>query len=130
MGPISVFPSIGSPNRTFFVSSTTASIKESAIDSITKTRSSEVQTWPAFRKPPQAVPLAAISTSTSSQIMIGSLPPNSKLVFFNCAAAIIAIFFPVSTEPVNAITLVSGCSTKAAPIFPCPVTIFIVPFGK
>ena len=47
---------------------------------------------------------------TSSQMIIGSFPPNSKLVFFNCVAAIEAIFFPVSTEPVKAITLVSGCS--------------------
>ena len=63
-------------------------------------------------------------------MIIGSFPPNSRLVFFNCFAAIKAIFLPVSTLPVNAITLVSGCSTKAAPVSPSPVITLIIPSGK
>src|SRR5687767_5523927 len=40
------------------------------------------------------------------------------------------MIFPTSVEPVNAILLMSGWLTIAAPVAPAPVTIFTTPGGK
>ena len=130
MGPTSVASSMGFPNRTFFASATNASVKASATLSNTYTRSMDVHTCPAFKKPPQDVPLAATSISASSQMITGSFPPNSRETFFKLSAASLAILFPVTTDPVNVMTGTSGCLTSASPaFFPYPVITFITPAG-
>ena len=62
---------------------------------------------------------------------IGSLPPSSRCSFFIIGPAREAIRFPMSSEPVKAITGTSGCSTNGSPTSgPYPVTTFTTPGGK
>ena len=98
---------------------------------LTKTREVELQDCPCLLK---FIPLiarpAAKSGSASSKTIIGFLPPNSNEIFFKRGAADFAIAIPVFTDPITAILLISGCSTKNFPFSGPPVTTFINPLGK
>src|SRR5699024_1984414 len=75
-------------------------------------------------------PLAAFSTSTSSKITNGDLPPNSNETFLKSCAAFSIIFLPVGPEPVNDIMRTSGCSLNGLPTpSPSPFTKLNTPFG-
>ena len=62
--------------------------------------------------------------------MIGFLPPSSNDTFLSNGAAPLAIAIPVFTEPITAILLISGCSTKYFPFSGPPVTTLIRPLGN
>src|SRR3954447_10778167 len=70
---------------------------------------------------PQTAPLDATSTSTSSNTIIGSLPPNSSTTGNRRRAALSATRFPVATLPVKTIFSTAD-STNAAPVEPSPTT--------
>ena len=95
------------------------------------------------------MPSMAWSIGASSKMILAALPPSSRVSFGvrNCrcswsdsasircsstlgSASVLAISFPTSVEPVNAILSMSGCLTMAAPVSPEPVTIFTTPSGK
>lgn len=48
------------------------------------------------------------STSTSSQIIAGSFPPNSSVTRLSVGAAAAMTFLPVAIDPVKAILSISG----------------------
>ena len=92
------------------------------------TRSAALQTWPALKKLPKAVPCTARSTSASSRITVGPLPPSSKSSGLPAARA--ATRIPVSLLPVNPTASVPGWAAISSPTSaPGPVTRFTAPGG-
>ena len=61
--------------------------------------------------------------------MKGSLPPSSRLIRAIRSAHTRAIFFPVSTEPVNATQSTRSSATSRAPTSPPPASRFTTPAG-
>lgn len=61
--------------------------------------------------------LAAAAISASLKIIAGLLPPSSSDTLFKFdSAAIMMIFFPVATDPVNDSFLIFICRAIAAPV--------------
>ena len=71
-----------------------------------------MQTWPEFLNFHGAIFLRTLSTSTSSQIITGAWPPNSKVHFFNVFEDNDWRCFPTSTEPVKVTAFGIGDSSK------------------
>ena len=69
---------------------------------------------------PLIIPSTASSIAASSNTMLAALPPSSNVAVFLVADIDLAIALPTSVEPVNAILLISGWLTKAAPVIPSP----------
>ena len=62
--------------------------------------------------------------------MKGLLPPSSSVSFLPLPAVALRMMRPTSVEPVNAIFCTSGCSTRALPVAPSPVTTLNTPGGS
>lgn len=63
----------------------------------------------------------AKSKSASWQIILGDLPPNSKVTLFKLLAVDnYWILYPTAVDPVKATLSTLGCSTKYYPTSPYP----------
>ena len=131
IGPISFVSIHGNPTGIFFAFFTSDLRNLSLTFLFTRTREVELHDWPCLLKfIPFIAKLAAKSGSASSKIIIGFFPPSSRDIFFKRGAADFATAIPVLTDPIIAILLMSGCSTKNFPFSGPPVTTFIKPFGN
>ena len=73
----------------------------------------------------------AAARSASSKTTTGAFPPSSRCTRFSVFGGALATARPLSTEPVNAIMSISGCSDSRAPTTgPEPVTMFSTPAGS
>ncbi len=73
---------------------------------------------------------AACRGSASGKMMIGFLPPSSRVTSFSPSAASRAMTRPVGTEPTNPMRLMSGWRTRADPVVPSPVSTLTTPGGN
>lgn len=64
-----------------------------------------IQLCPQLIKRPFTAPVDALSISASSHTTNGSLPPNSRTVFFSCEVALWATLAPTGTLQVNVTAL-------------------------
>jgi hypothetical protein len=87
---MSVSSESGSPTLRFSVFCTNFSINSFAIFFTTKKRFVAIQLCPQLINLPLTAPLDAFSISTSPHTMKGSLPPNSRTVFFSFEVALCA----------------------------------------
>ena len=71
-----------------------------------------MQLCPQLINLPFTAPEAAFSISASSQTMNGSLPPNSRTVFFSCHVALCATLAPTGTLPVKVTASISSESMR------------------
>ena len=126
MQPMSPSPSRSSAGDSTSLSEETSSTRavtsSSWIDSWTKSRSTEVQDWPAAVSAPNAAPAAVRAMSTSSKTIIGSLPPSSSSTGINSSAAWRRIARPVRADPVN-MTWSGRWPITSEPTVPSPYTI-------
>ena len=65
-----------------------------------------MQLCPQLINLPFTAPDDAFSISASSQTINGSLPPNSRTVFFSWDVALCATLAPIGTLPVNVTALI------------------------
>src|SRR5258708_5974099 len=93
----------GCPTSIFFVNSTTRPRNRSWIPSWISSRVVAPQAWPALRNIPKTAARAAASTSASSKIRYGALPPSSRLIRFTSSPACAPIILPVPVSPVKEI---------------------------
>ena len=93
-----------------------------------KIRLPAVQRSPFNEKMVNSAASMARSSSASSKISTGDLPPSSIEYFFRPAVSM--ILRPVSVPPVKEIARTSGCCTKALPaVAPKPCTTLNTPSG-
>ena len=62
-------------------------------------------------------------------MMLGDLPPSSRVTRLSARPAFEPISRPTAVEPVNATLSTPGWSTTAAPVSPSPVTTLSTPAG-
>jgi hypothetical protein len=79
---------------------------------------------------PLTIPSTAWSMAASSKMMFAALPPSSRVTFLLLPATERAISRPTSVDPVKATLSTSGCSTRARPVSPAPVTMLTTPGGR
>src|SRR2546428_789294 len=80
---------------------------------------------------PVCAPRTAALRSASAKMMLGLLPPSSRVTRLFVSAAIFMICRPTSVDPVNEILSTSGWRTSAAPaVEPPPVTTLNAPAGN
>jgi hypothetical protein len=113
-----------------FVFSITFSMKASAMDSSTYTRSTEAQVWPALRNAAHTIPEAARSRSASAQTTAGSLPPSSRVTGVPWAEALAMTRRPVGTLPVNSTLRKRGSLTSEAATASDQAVTFRTPGGS
>src|SRR5215210_1996116 len=82
----------------------------------TKSLEPAMHVCPVAAKMPETTPLAAASTSTSSNTMLGDLPPSSSETLAMWSAASFITSLPVSVEPVKATLSIPGWRTRADPV--------------
>src|SRR5215469_955466 len=89
------------------------------------------QHWPWLKKMALAAPGIAAFRSASGKMILGDLPPSSRVIFFRLLAPeALTISLPTSVEPVNATLSTSGWAAMAAPaVSPKPGTILTTPAG-
>ena len=68
----------------------------------------DMQLWPAFKILPLIQASTVLSISASSRIIYGSLPPNSKTVFFKYSPATFATDRPAGVLPVIVTAAIRG----------------------
>ena len=130
IAPISVFLSNGSPRRIWDMRRLSFSNSSSWMFSCTRRRDPAQQTCPWLKKMPLTMPSTVSSIGASSKTILAPLPPSSRVKPLPVPATERAISFPTSVDPVNAILLIPGWLTIAAPVAPSPVTIFTTPAGS
>ncbi len=79
---------------------------------------------------PDTMPSTVWSIGASSKTMLAALPPSSRVTFLPVPATERAICLPTSVEPVKATLSTPGCSTRARPVAPAPVTMLTTPGGR
>src|SRR4029453_5109581 len=79
---------------------------------------------------PLTMPSTAWSSGASSKTMFAALPPSSRVSALFVPATPLAIFLPISVEPVNATLSTSGFVTSAIPTSPGPGTMLTTPGGR
>ena len=84
----------------------------------TKILLAQMQVWPAFLKADDTVIWAAVSTSASSKMIKGALPPNSRDTRLTVSAAPAASFLPTPVEPVKPIFRTVSDAIKVSPARP------------
>ena len=94
------------------------------------TRVAAVQSWPPLKYPVMAMVCAASSTSASSKMMTGALPPSSRCKRFNVFDAPAATSIPARTEPVTDTIPGTSWSTIARPVSRSPHTTLSTPGGR
>ena len=103
----------------------------SATASNTNSRLVARQAWPQLKKRPTLAALTARSRSASSQTIIGSDPPSSRVTRLRCSAAAAMVRRPTAVEPVKATLRTCGWRTRASPATgPVPVTTLRIPAGR
>ena len=75
-------------------------------------------------------PGIARSRSASGRMMLGLLPPSSRVTRFKERPHFSPISRPTAVEPVKATLSTPPLSTRAAPVVPSPVSTLSVPSGK
>ena len=89
------------------------------------------QAWPALRNIPKIAARAAASTSASSKITYGALPPSSRLTRFTSMPAWAPIILPVLVSPVKEILSTFLLVMISEPtMFPGPGTRLSTPLGR
>ena len=91
----------------------------------------QTQVWPVLRNLDRIVPSTAASISASSKMIIGALPPNSRLTFFTVPAALAMICLPIGVEPVKPILRTIGFVASSSPMADAllPTTMLNTPAG-
>jgi len=77
-----------------------AAVKSSTMDSCTRIRSVDMQTWPLWMNAPSMQPRAALSRSASCSTMAGALPPSSISTGLRALPAVAATMLPMAVLPV------------------------------
>ena len=72
----------------------------------------------------------ARSRSASGRMMLGLLPPSSRVTRFSERPHFSPISRPTTVEPVKATLSTPAWSTSAAPVVPSPASTLSVPSGK
>jgi hypothetical protein len=88
-----------------------------------------IQLCPQLIKRPLTAPVDAFSISASSQTMNGSLPPNSRTVFFSCDVALCATLAPTGTLPVKVTALIPLESISVSAMLESPTAVLKTPSG-
>ena len=73
---------IGSPILAERAISTSFAVTSSLIEFCTSRREPAMQVWPVAAKMPETAPATAASMLASSKMMLGDLPPSSRLTRF------------------------------------------------
>ena len=128
-GPICDSGSNPDPSLSEFAILLTPSTTCSNTERSTNNREPATHTCPALANIASAAPAIACSKSASANTITGDLPPNSRDTFFRLPDASTRIFRAVAEEPVKAILSTPGCSTRAVPVLPSPVTMLTTPEG-
>ena len=84
-GPISVSGSMPTPSLIFSALAAMPAVTLSKIFSCTNRREPALQHWPWLKKMPAVAPAMAASISASSRMMLGDLPPSSRLTLLQVA---------------------------------------------
>jgi hypothetical protein len=82
-----------------------------------------IQLCPQLMNLPFTAPVDAFSISASSQTIKGSLPPNSRTVFFICDVALCATLAPTGTLPVKVTALIPLESISVSAILESPTAV-------
>ena len=99
--------------------------------SCTNKRLPATQLWPLAAKIPATTPFTALLILASAKIMLGDLPPSSRLIWARFCALFLTTALAPAPPPVKAIRRTSGCLVNAAPVSaPNPVTTLTTPSGK
>ena len=130
MAPMSTALSRGSPMRRVSMRARSFRSRAAAMPSWTRMRDPAQHTWPWLNQMASTTPSTTESRSASSKTMNGDLPPSSRLRRLPLPAVAARMMRPTSVDPVKAILSTSGCSTRAAPVAPSPVTTLTTPAGS
>src|SRR3984893_14501746 len=87
--------------------------------------------WPLVMNPAAPAVGMVLSSSASSRMIVGDLPPNSSVMRLQVSAPARRICFPTAVEPVNEIFATSGCDASKSPtVSPRPVKMLMTPGGR
>src|SRR3979490_3396727 len=97
----------------------------------TRMRVPAMQDCPLLRNPAFSAMGRAWFKSASSRMMVGDLPPSSRVTRLSVPAASRRMVLPTTVEPVNDIFMISGWRLSSVPTTsPRPVTILNTPLGR
>ena len=89
-----------------------------------------MQVWPVAAKMPASAPMIAFLRSASSKMMLGDLPPSSRVAGTRARPATAAISRPTPGLPVKLTRSIRPEASSALPTRASPVTTLTTPGGK